>query len=173
MADDTQDKKPPAKAVDAKASDSGAKKKAAAAKPAGAKPAGAKPKKEKPPAVEDKPFSEFITSHFIPAIQKSLNAEGIDDLSLSLEKRPIPIKGFDQSSTCSQVVGNWNRDNRTFFIAFQKDDIKAPKFYSASDSGSDPATLESFMIDERRITLDLMVFYVVQRLNGQKWLTRN
>jgi hypothetical protein len=29
------------------------------------------------------------------------------------------------------------------------------------------------MIDERRVTLDLMVFYTVQRLNGQKWLARN
>ncbi|MEB3210039.1 MAG: DUF2996 domain-containing protein [Leptolyngbyaceae bacterium] len=169
MAEETQDKKPEAKGSETKASNGDAKPNAAAK----GKAAGAKPKKEKPPAVEDKPFEEFITSHFIPEVEKSLKAEGIDDIHLSLEKRPIPIKGFDQSSTCSQVVGHWNNDKRTFFIAFQKDDIKAPKFYAASDSGSKPATLESFMIDERKVTLDLMVFYVVQRLNGQKWLTRN
>ncbi|MDJ0637113.1 MAG: DUF2996 domain-containing protein [Xenococcaceae cyanobacterium MO_188.B29] len=29
------------------------------------------------------------------------------------------------------------------------------------------------MIDERRVTLDLLVLYTLQRLNGQKWLTRN
>ncbi len=136
-------------------------------------PAAAKAKKEKPPAVEDKPFEEFITQHFIPSVKASLNEQGIDDLDLALEKRPIPLKGFDDSSTCSQVVGSWNNGKRNFFIAFQQDDIKAPKFYAASDYGSHPTTLESFMIDERRVNLDLMVFYVVQRLNGQKWLTRN
>lgn len=133
----------------------------------------AKPKKEKPPALEDKPFEEFITQHFIPEVKASLSKQGIDDLNLSLEKRPIPIKGFDESSSCSQVVGSWKNGKRTFFIAFQKDDIKGPKFYGASDYGAHPTTLESFMIDERRVNLDLMVFYVVQRLNGQKWLTRN
>ena len=155
MAVDTQGKKPAAQA---------------AAKPAAGK---AKSKKEKPPAVEDKPFNEFITDCFIPGIQNSLSTQGIDDLSLALEKRPIPIKGFDDSSACSQVIAQWDGGKRTFFIAFQKDDIKSPKFYGSSDYGSEPTTLESFMIDERRVTLDLMVFYVVQRLNGQKWLTRN
>jgi len=33
--------------------------------------------------------------------------------------------------------------------------------------------LEPFLIDERKVTLDLMVFGVMQRLNGQKWLERN
>jgi len=27
--------------------------------------------------------------------------------------------------------------------------------------------------DERKVTLDLMVFYVIQRLNAQKWLAWN
>jgi len=36
-----------------------------------------------------------------------------------------------------------------------------------------PSTLEPFLIDERKVTLDLMVFGVMQRLNGQKWLERN
>ena len=162
MAEDTQDNKPAAQPEAGKA------------KPAAKADAGkAKPAKEKPPAIEEKPFEEFITEHFIPGIKASLSEQGIDDLNLSLEKRPIPIKGFDDSSVCPQVVGQWNDGKRQFFIAFQKDDIKAPKFYAASDYGAEPTILESFMIDERRVNLDLMVFYVVQRLNGQKWLTRN
>ncbi|MGB3208973.1 MAG: DUF2996 domain-containing protein, partial [Crinalium sp.] len=36
-----------------------------------------------------------------------------------------------------------------------------------------PSTLEPFLIDERKVTLDLMVFGVIQRLNAQKWLVRN
>ncbi|MEL6224655.1 MAG: DUF2996 domain-containing protein [Cyanobacteria bacterium J06627_8] len=169
MAEETQDKKAGPKSEETKATGGEAKPKAAAKGKAG----GSKPKKEKPPALEDKPFEEFITAHFIPEVKKALKEEGIDDIDLSLETRPIPIEGFDQSSSCPQVVGHWDDGKRTFFLAFQKDDIKAPKFYSASDWGSKPATLESFMIDERRVNLDLMVFYVVQRLNGQKWLTRN
>ncbi|MGB3653084.1 MAG: DUF2996 domain-containing protein, partial [Rivularia sp. (in: cyanobacteria)] len=51
-------------------------------------------------------------------------------------------------------------------------DIKGKKAFSCNE-GKRPSTLESFLIDERRITLDLMVFGVVQRLNGQKWLGRN
>jgi hypothetical protein len=33
--------------------------------------------------------------------------------------------------------------------------------------------LESFLIDEKRITLALLVSRTVQRLNGQKWLGPN
>jgi hypothetical protein len=29
------------------------------------------------------------------------------------------------------------------------------------------------MIDERKVSLDLLLLYTVQRLNGQKWLVRN
>lgn len=29
------------------------------------------------------------------------------------------------------------------------------------------------MIDERKINLDLLLLYTVQRLNGQKWLVMN
>ncbi|MDE5116328.1 MAG: DUF2996 domain-containing protein, partial [Trichodesmium sp. St2_bin2_1] len=36
-----------------------------------------------------------------------------------------------------------------------------------------PATLEPFLIDERKITLNLLVFGVIQRLNAQKWLSLN
>ena len=36
-----------------------------------------------------------------------------------------------------------------------------------------PATIEPFLLDERKITLDLLVFGVIQRLNAQKWLGGN
>jgi hypothetical protein len=51
-----------------------------------------------------------------------------------------------------------------------KEDISGPKFFCAADNGTKPSILESFMIDERKVTLDLMLLYTVQRLNGQKWL---
>jgi hypothetical protein len=33
--------------------------------------------------------------------------------------------------------------------------------------------LESFLIDEKRMSLPLLVSRLLQRLNGQKWLGRN
>lgn len=146
------------------------KDKKSAAKPASSK---AKGKKEKPPALEDKPFQEFISEHFVPNLKETLMNQGVSDLDLSFEKRPIPIKGFEQGEEYWQVIGRWQGGQRTFFLVFQEENIKGSKFYGAADNGAHPTTLESFMIDERRVNLDLMVFYVVQRLNGQKWLARN
>ncbi|NET09589.1 MAG: DUF2996 domain-containing protein [Symploca sp. SIO2B6] len=131
-----------------------------------------KKKKAKPPAVEDKPFQEFISEHFLPTLKTSLVDEGVEDIDLNFEKKPLPIKGLDQGDYW-QVQGNWQQGQRQFLIAFQQDNIKSPKFYAAADQGSAPTTLESFMIDEKRVTLALMVMYVVQRLNAQKWLTGN
>jgi hypothetical protein len=142
-------------------------------KPANATSSGAKPKKEKPPKLEDKPFDEFITQHFIPNLNETLANQGIGDLELSFVQTQLPVAGMESSPPCWQVVGRWQNEQRQFSIGFAKEDISGPKFFCAADSQAKPSILESFMIDERRVTLDLMVFYTVQRLNGQKWLTRN
>ncbi|WP_041619045.1 DUF2996 domain-containing protein [Stanieria cyanosphaera] len=131
----------------------------------------AKPKKEKPPAVEDKPFTEFIEQHFNPTLKQALTAQGIDDVELNLSKQSLPIATANEQ--CWQVSGNWQNGQRQFKIYFLDEDISGPKAFSYATSGGKPSTLESFMIDERKITLDLMVLYTLQRLNGQKWLSRN
>lgn len=165
MAEDTNPKTPDKETTADKPA------KAAQAKPEGdAKPKAAK--KEKPPAVEDKPFPEFITEHFLPGLKQTLGNVGIQDLELKFEKRQLPIAGLGNAE-CWQVIGQWQNDNRQFIIVFSKEDITAPKFFCYADNGAKPSTLESFMIDERRISLDLMLLYTVQRLNGQKWLVRN
>ncbi|MEM7554996.1 MAG: DUF2996 domain-containing protein [Cyanobacteria bacterium P01_A01_bin.84] len=140
------------------------KPKAAAKKPAA--------KKEKPPAVEDKPFEEFMQNHYIPALQEAIKKEGVDDLCLSFAKQKYPIVGLEGSPECWQVIGNWYDGKRQFNIYFPDEDIKGQKAFSCNE-GKKPSTLESFLIDERRINLDLMVFGLVRRLNGQKWLGRN
>lgn len=126
-----------------------------AAKAAGDK----KPKKEKPPAVEDKPFTEFIQQDYLPALEKTLAANDLDGLQLSFEG--------------NQVKGCWNHGNKEFIVYFPKADINETKGFSVATKGRPPSTIEPFLIDERRITLDLLVFGVVQRLNGQKWLGNN
>ncbi|MGB3613179.1 MAG: DUF2996 domain-containing protein, partial [Elainellaceae cyanobacterium] len=116
-------------------------------------------------------FNEFMTQHFVPNLQKTLENQNIGTFDLAFEQAPIPIEGYDDQAYW-QVVGHWG-DGGQFRLIFQKEDITGPKFYAAANPGTSPTTLESFMIDERRVTLDLMVFYVVQRLNGQKWLGGN
>lgn len=151
----------PAKAPKAKATEAGD----------GEKPAKA-PKKEKPPALEDKPFPEFINQDFLPALKQTLAKVGISDLTLTFEQQPLPIADLGNDRYW-QVVGRWLGDQRQFHVIFSKEDIQAPKFFTWADNGSKPTLLESFMIDERKVNLDLLVLYVVQRLNGQKWLVMN
>jgi hypothetical protein len=141
----------------------------------GAKPAsgGAKPKKEKPPALEDKPFQEFMQQDFLPALEKALKEQGMGDIQLSFAQKPLGVFGVQDSSPYWHVNGQWQQGGRQFNIVFTKDDIKSPKIFYFADQGSQPSTLEQFMGDERKITLGLMVLYTLQRLNGQKWLSRN
>ncbi|HIK55976.1 MAG TPA: DUF2996 domain-containing protein [Synechococcales cyanobacterium M55_K2018_004] len=132
-----------------------------------------KPKKEKAPALEDKPFAEFITEHYLPTIQQTLAKVGVADLDIQLVKQPLPIQGAEGMGECWQVVGRFQNGQKLFGIGFSKEDINSPKFFYCADNGSQPSLLESFMIDERKSTLDLLVLYTVQRLNGQKWLAKN
>lgn len=143
-----------------------------AAKEGGAKPAGKAAKKEKPPAVEDKPFAEFIEEHYIPALKDAFANQGINDLQVSLENQKVPIGGLT-SEECPQVIGRWMGGERQFSVYFPDEDIKGSRAFSCAERANQPSTLEPFLIDERKIDLDLLVFYVVQRLNAQKWLNRN
>lgn len=173
------ERKPIAKAAGDKPSPEERKAKAAAAKSAkeqaadgDAKPA-AKAKKEKPPALEDKPFAEFINQHFLPTLKDNLTQQGIQDLDLKFEKQKLPISGLDENPECWQVIGRWQSGKRQFNIGFLKEDIQGSKVFTYADNGGKPSTLESFMIDERKVNLDLLVLYTAQRLNGQKWLVGN
>lgn len=156
-----------------------AEKKSAAKKPADkateAKPAAkaAKAKKEKPPAVEDKPFTEFVQQDYLPALKTAFAEQGIEAVDLSFVKEKIPIRGLSQGSDCWQVVGSWQNGDRQFNVYFPDEDITKQKAFSCGKNGAKPSTLESFMIDERKVTLDLLVFYTMQRLNAQKWLAWN
>ena len=144
-----------------------------AAKAAGDKPAAKAAKKEKAPAVEDKPFAEFVQQDYLPALKTAFAKQGVQNLDLTFEKQKVPIAGYNQADDCWQVKGRWqNRGMHQFNIYFPQEDIQGQRAFSCNE-GSKPSTLEPFLIDERKVTLDLMVFGVMQRLNGQKWLERN
>lgn len=148
-----------------------AKPKAAGKAPAAA--GDAKPKKEKPPALEDKPFEQFVQQDFLPSLDKALKEKGLGDVELSFKKQPLTVSGVAEDEEYWQVHGQWLRGKRQFNIAFADANISGQKLFSYSDSGAKPSTLEQFMGDERKVTLDLLLLYTLQRLNGQKWLTRN
>ena len=135
-----------------------------------AKPAAKK--KAKPPKIEDKPFKEFIETHFLPDVQSALNDNGITDMSLKFVETNIPIKGLE-SQVCWQIQGSWMNNQRQFILYFIDETIKGQKAWSFATDGSPHSTLESFMIDERRVTLALLTSYVLQRLDAQKWLALN
>ncbi len=166
--DESAQAKPAAKkATTAPKGDKPAAKAAAEDKPAAAKAA----KKEKAPAVEDKPFVEFIQQDYLPALQKALAAQGVQSLELTFEKQQVPLADYNQEDWW-QVMGRWQNGLRQFNLYFPKEDIQGLKVFSCNE-GAKPSTLEPFLGDERKITLDLMIYGVVQRLNGQKWLQRN
>ncbi|MEY2983402.1 MAG: hypothetical protein RLZZ568_19 [Cyanobacteriota bacterium] len=129
-------------------------------------------KKPKPPAREDKPFLEFINQDFLPTLNAALENVGLSDVSLSFSQAPLPMTGAD-TKTYWQVQGNWLDNQRQFNLYFFDATITGAKGFSYSTDNRPPSTLESFMIDERKVTLDLMVLYTLQRLNGQKWLGGN
>ena len=129
-------------------------------------------KKAKKPKLEDKPFGEFIEQHYLPTLKDALAAEGWADVELIFSKERIDVMGTESENDCWQVTGKWS--DRQFCLYFLEEEIDGPKaFTCAVGKGARPSTLESFMIDERRVTLDLLVLYTLQRLNGQKWLSRN
>lgn len=147
--------------------------KAATPKPPAAEKPPAAAKKPKEPAIEDKPFTEFMQQHFTPALKEALAKQGLEDVELKFAKEKLPLAGANSSEQCWQVIGNLQKGKRQFNLYFVDEDINGKKAFSCSTNGGVPSIIESFMIDERKSTLDLLLMYTLQRLNGQKWLSRN
>jgi hypothetical protein len=128
-------------------------------------------KKAKAPAIEDKPLNEFLEQHFRAALEEAFQKQGITDLQLSLGKKQLPFVGIKEE--CWQVIGNWFQGKRQFNLYFLDESLNGKKAFSSSTYGTPPSTIESFAIDEKKVTLDILTLYTMQRLNGQKWLERN
>ena len=125
-----------------------------------------KPKKELP--VEKKPFQEFINIHLIPALIEEINQRGLEIKNINLSNTNRPIAG----DKC-WVINCEIKDICNFWLSFEKDDISSLKRISLSKPNQKPSIIESFLIDEKRITLKLIISRVLQRLNGQKLIGVN
>ena len=125
-----------------------------------------KPKKEIP--LEKKPFQEFINIHLIPALIEEINQRGLEVNNINLKNTNRPIAG----DKC-WVINCEIKDTCNFWLSFEKDDISSTKSISLSKLSQKPSIIESFLIDEKRITLKLIISRVIQRLNGQKLIGVN
>ncbi len=125
-----------------------------------------KPKKELP--IEKKPFEEFINIHLIPALIEEVNQRGLEINNINLANTNRPIAG----DKC-WVINCEIKDTCNFWLSFEKDDISSLKSISLSKPNEKPSIIESFLIDEKRITLKLIISRVLQRLNGQKLIGVN
>ena len=125
-----------------------------------------KPKKELP--IEKKPFQEFINIHLIPALKEEINQKGLEVNNINLKNTNRPIAG----DRC-WVINCEIKDTCNFWLSFEKEDISSTKSISLSKPNQKPSIIESFLIDEKRITLKLIISRVLQRLNGQKLIGVN
>ena len=125
-----------------------------------------KPKKELP--IERKPFQEFINIHLIPAVTEEINQRGLEINNINLKNTNRPIAG----DKC-WVINCEIKETCNFWLSFEKDDISSLKSISLSKPNQKPSIIESFLIDEKRITLKLIISRVLQRLNGQKLIGVN
>ena len=125
-----------------------------------------KPKKELP--IEKKPFQEFVNVHLIPSLTEEINQRGLEINYINLQNTNRPIAG----DKC-WVINCEIKDTCNFWLSFEKDDISSLKSISLSKPNQTPSIIESFLIDEKRITLKLIISRVLQRLNGQKLIGVN
>ena len=109
-----------------------------------------------------------MAEEFLPSITKQLKDHGLTADRLELVHAERPVVG----GQCPMVVGELP-GGRRFWLCFGKDDIASSKTIALADPGSEPTLLESFLIDEKRMSLALLVSRLMQRLNGQKWLGGN
>jgi Protein of unknown function (DUF2996) len=132
-------------------------------------------KKEKAPAVEDKPLPEFMAQDCLPVLTQQLADQGIEGLDLTFKTQKIAVRGYESLPECWQIEGKWQAKQKAhqFNVYFFDADLQGQRGFSSSLGNQAPSTMESFRIDERKMSLNLFISGVLQRLNGQKWLDRN
>ena len=125
-----------------------------------------KPKKEIP--IEKKPFDEFVNYHLLPSIIDEFKNRGFEVNEINLKNTTRPIAG----DKC-WVIYCEIKEICNFWLSFEKEDISSLKSISLCKSNQKPSVIESFLIDEKRITLKLIISRILQRLNGQKLIGIN
>ncbi len=124
--------------------------------------------KAKEPKLEDKPFESFINDDLIPGLQNKFSDLGFPLKSIKLQFGVRPVVGGE----CWMLIGEMPTQRR-FWLCFSTDKLTSAKSLCLAETGTEPSLLESFLIDEKKATLPLLISRLLQRLNGQKWLGSN
>ena len=124
------------------------------------------PKKDIP--IEKKPFDEFVNINLIPSIKNEFNQRGLEVEEINLKYTIRPVAGDKCWVIYCSVKNTCN-----FWLSFDKEDITSSKSISISKTNQNASVIESFLIDEKRITLKLIISRILQRLNGQKLIGIN
>ncbi|CAM8984927.1 unnamed protein product [Rhodiola kirilowii] len=116
--------------------------------------AAAKPKAK--PKVEEKPLPQMMEEDVIPALKSILEAQtDITDIELSFQDNKLE-GSFQQNGT-----------PHSFWAFFPDGSLIGPKGFSISSFGSPASTVEPFLVDEKKPTSNLVVFWIEKRLAAQ------
>jgi len=129
---------------------------AAEAKAAPKAAAKAAPKAKKKAKAPEKPLPEAMAEDIIPQLQKTLEEEGVEHIKLLFVD--------------NQLRGSFMNNNipYNFWAYFPDGSLTGQRGWSMSSHGYPPSTVEPFIIDEKRITSEVVVFWVTKRLAAQK-----
>ena len=111
---------------------------------------------------------DSINDHLLPSIIQEFKVRGFEVSDINLKNTSRPIAG----DKC-WVIFCEIKDICNFWLSFEKEDISSLKSISLCKSDQEPSVIESFLIDEKRITLKLIISRILQRLNGQKLIGMN
>ena len=118
--------------------------------------------------IEKKPFNEFVNNYLLPSIVNEFHERGFEVNDINLKNTTRPIAGDKCWVIYCEIKNICN-----FWLSFEKEDISSLKSISLCKSNQKPSVIESFLIDEKRITLKLIISRILQRLNGQKLIGVN
>lgn len=116
----------------------------------------------KPAKKLEKPYPQIIIEDVIPKIKANLQKEqDISDVDVVFQD--------------NQVEGSFVKKGiiYTFWAFFPDGKLEGSRGFSLSSHGSPPSTVEPFLIDEKKITADLLIFWVMKRLFAQNLLSLN
>ena len=88
----------------------------------------------------------------MPALAKEIANYGGPAVELSFCQGAMPVV----QSPCWMVQGSLS-DQRRFWLCFVNDDINSAKTIALAEAGSEPSLLESFLIDEKKMSLALLI----------------
>ncbi|MED6217986.1 hypothetical protein PIB30_022741 [Stylosanthes scabra] len=115
----------------------------------------AEPAKKPPAKAPAKPLPQMMEEDVIPSLKEILEAqEDLSDLELFFKD--------------NKLEGSFlKKGNPYSFWAFFPTGINGPKGFSLSSYNSGASTVEPFLVDEKKVTAKLIIFWVEKRLAAQ------